>query len=1001
MANRTLPEKLIDEPAFLAGGWKGYEHFQDETIMEFNRLTYPSKNCSIPIFDKVLPDKGKTLYGQIFDENVGIIGNKEKFTNAGGLEMEVRVFKSLDTNLKDVIQIGYANNRMVFTVVAGALVVGEVISGQTSGATAVIDQIVGTVLFLTNVVGTFTVGETILGQTSGATATTVLVPETLFHQITENVNPIPYGVHEYYFDSWFDTKLLSSIPNSEPSKNLSRLIWVNGYKDPNLTAPLPPAANPPYPDTRKGAVYSWTGGVATITSFIANTSISINPLTTWRSLGFTEDASGAVNVVINGVVHNVPVPGDIDTSTINVASTAGIAIGDTVTSKIEIDISPIPFDVCRKNKAYMFYGNWAAQQLYQSNGFNRDSGVFVLSFSGGLLNDLTIPPSTDYTGTGSHVYHVAIDSVTPDVNTQTFTPGAAGGVNDGSFVTTGYSGTGTNVYKISIVGDAGLTFAGVPVPIPTPGEVLTGNISGAQATVITLDSSGQDPFLRMNPGSVPFQVGETVTGTISGVIPQVIFSFRYGDIFQYFLNNTVGQPGLPYLPAVGFYFFQIFQTPATPFALDDGITFSFENYVGHAIGSYWELTIQTQVPDTFKWWIDSAAPSATLVPITTSVQTLANGVDILFGSDTGHSFGDLWDIQVDQEVTRAWINFYYTLPVRKPYEGYIYQLPSNFWTMDTQEESMYVNTKYGEWSLISTLISSDLQSETVSLTPLKQAGSLKVIHPYMTGHINDDLVYVSIDKRLNTIGRKQFLEKPQTGYLSELVDKDFQACSFIGGRIKYLNKNLYVSSPEDAMMHCYETHHQYWQPPKTFSETGILTIIGNDLACHSNVRNQTFTMFTNSAGDNGTAYAVDIRTPYTAVGNRWNSKFSSMSFIEGYLTGNPKLLHTVYLGVNGCGGIYQHGVSAIQCFAPDNSPFGEGSFGSHSFGSDLDVSSSYFNEIFKAYAPVLQYYFLSIGISCVAKSHTWSILTLGMNGMFSETGNNSLVNPNTLTVNNP
>jgi len=910
---RNLPQTLIDQPAFVAGGWHGYEHFQDPTIMEFNRLTYPSKNCSIPIFDKVVPDKGKTLYGQIFDENVGIIGNKEKFTNAGGLEMEVRVFKSLDTDLKDVIQIGYANNRMVFTVVAGALVAGEVISGQTSGATAVIDQIVGTVLFLTNVVGTFTVGETILGQTSGATATTVLVPETLFHQITENVNPLPYGVHEYYFDSWFDTKLLSSIPNSEPSKDLSRLIWVNGYKQPSLTPPLPPATNPPYPDTRKGEVYSWTGGIATITSFIANTSITISPLTTWRSLGFTEDAAGAVNVVINGVVHNVPVPGDINTSTINVASTAGIAIGDTVTSKIEVDVAPIPFDVCRQNKGYMFYGNWAAQQLYQSNGFNRDSGVFVLSFSGGLLNDLTIPPSTDYTGTGSHVYHVAIDSVTqPPI--RTFAPAAAGDIDNIVF-SGAHTGTARDIYKV----------------------------------VFTV-------------------VGATY-------------------FYDIYLN------GLLLIAATPLF--------VTPFVAPNGITISAVGTfpTPSTIGDTWEYEVGGI--DTFKWWIDSAAPSATLVPITTSVQTLANGVSILFGSDTGHSLGDLWDIQVDQEVTRAWINFYYTLPIRKVGEGYIYRLPSNFWTMDTQEDSMYVNTKYGEWSIVSTLISSDLQSETVSLTPLKQAGSLKVIHPYMTGHINDDLVYVSIDKRLNTMGRKQFLEKPQTGYLSENVDLDFQACSFVGGRIKYLNKNLYVSSPEDAMMHCYETHHQYWQPPKTFSETGILTIIGNDLACHSNVRNQTFTMFTNSAGDNGTAYAVDIRTPYTAVGSRWDSKLSSMSFVEGYLTGNPKLFHTVYLGVGGCGGIFQHEVSAIQCVAPDNSPFGEGSFGSHSFGSDLDAGSSYFNEIFKAYSPILQYYFLSKGISCVAKSHTWSILSLGMNGMFSETGNNSLVNPNTLVINNP
>ena len=967
--------KLIDEPGFYSESWKGYEHFQDETKMEFNRLTYPSQNCSIPIFDKILPDRGKDLYGQIFTENRGINGNLEKFKNLAGIEMEIREWSSVNPNLLDVIEIGYQNTRLVFAIIAGAFSVGETVSGQTSGASGIIVSITGTVMMLSNIIGEFDVGEIILGLTSGATATTVLVPEIRFHQITENLNPIPRGLHEYYFDGWFDTNLKPSL-----SRNLPRAIWVNGYMD---------TSNPV-----KGAVYSWTGGIAVITSLTA-TNLNINPLTTWRSLGFSEDASGNAYVVVNGVSYQLATPADLDTSSIDVTNTAGVSIGDTATARIEVDEAPIPFDVCRQVKGYMYYGNWTTRKLYQSNAFNRPSNYTITFFQGGLLNDLVIDAgSNPYTGTTESVYHIVIDSVEPDVEIQTW---SGSGFNDALFDTSGYTATNgvLNHYKVSMMADALIALTAVVAFVP--GETIKGSVSNAEAIVVANETVAGVTVLgvKMITG---FMFDATAPDNIVGSTtagPGVVSQAQYQNWIQYTKNDVVvnvntGSGLMPIAPLQS----------ATAITLSDGLTIQFANFRGHAVGDVFALDIRKGGIDTFQWQKDGGAFTSN-VPINAgNFQTLSDGIEIKFLNANGHLLGDYWDITAIPQVARAWDSFYYALPVRRPGEGYIYQLPSNFWTMDTQEESMYVNGSYGEWSVVTTTLSADLQSEAVSLQPLKQSGALKVIHPYMTGHINDDLIFVSIDKRLQTLGRQKFLEKPQSGYLSELVNKDFQKCNFVGGRIKYLNKNLYVSSPEDAMMHCYDTHQQYWNPPKTFPEVGILSIVGDNLICHSNTRNQTFTMFTSDNGDNGQGYTVEIRTPYRAPNGRWNSTMSGMSFTEGYITGNPTLIHTVYLGVAGCGGIFPHEIDAIICLAPDRAPFGQGPFGSHSFGSDLDVGGSYFNEIYKAYAPRLEYYFISLGITCTANSHTWSILGLGMNQMDSNTGNNKLVNPQNLAINN-
>ncbi len=970
---------MVDEPSENLSNFIGYFRNTDPTVLPPNCLTFPSINCFIPNKDKIVPRLGTELLGQTYSayQNWPIVGHKKRFATMGGYEIEVRVVKTDDADLKDMIEVFYPNP-----------------------ATGIYE----------------------------------------WYRITQTVNPFITGPHRYYFDDWFDTNL-----NPAKSLNLSRLVWVNGL--PNIfswTGGIAPIVSivpntsisttagvtwislgfPAYSSSIvvNGLSYAVTGGWDTDTLLLSDTtSILVN------NVAFSQIESNAIDpsgfLIFSGLSGNfqtgetitggtsgaIGIITDMNSSAGSLILTVPIGnplfvVGETITGGtsgataqvVSYVFSPSPsFDMCRNNKNYMFYGNWNSRKLFMSNGFNHDSTTEITTVQAG--QDDIVLSSSAYTGSGSHVYRVTIDSVNPNINT--FTVSGAGLLDDGFFNTAGYSGADgvTNVYKVVMVADFTITYTDT-LNVYTPGEVVEGATSkakGIYVAEVVNDPMGTTLRAGLVIQSGVFIPGEVVTGVDSGASNTTIETL-YQDWVQYYVNDvaTILSGGI----ASGL------TVPIIDFAgglltLTDGLTINFGNYFGHLIGNSYMLTINQGGNDTFVWQIDDGAISAP-VAITGGDQTLSDGVQIKFVSITGHTLGDTWSITVNQAVEHAWANFYYTLPVRKPGEGYIYQLPSNFWTMAPQESEMYVNTKFGKWSYIETILSADLQSETVSLTPLKQVSSSKVIFPYMIGYMDDDLIYVTENKTLDMIGRKELLQLPQTSNLSQPVALDFQDATFEDGSMEYLNKQLYMTSPKQSLMLVYDNQPQnkYWQPPQVIPENGILSIIENTLITHSNLRNQSFKLFTGTSGDNNGNYIVRARSPYLSMGNRWRRKNSNMSFTEGYVTGAPPMKMKVYLGINGCAGIFPHDIQPVICISPDFAPFGEGNFGSHQNGSDRFNQDSHFNEIYQQFSPILEYYFAALELECTATNHSYSWLSFGLNDVVANTGNNQFKNEEIISM---
>lgn len=955
------PGPLLDKPVQPFNNFNGYFHKKDRTLLPLNVLTFPTINVFMPDGDKIVPRLGEKIFEQDNErQNSGMIGHFKKYKNVAGVEMEMRVWN---------------DNSMTLTGISGVFSPGANITGASSGATAQIDKVQGSKITFSNLVGTFTGGETVnsiggLGVISVYKGDVIEVSiDDVFVQITPNINTLEKGVNNlpdelstliYYFDQWVDTNLDPSL-----SINTNRAIWVMGLNK----------------------IRSWTGGIANIGTIVVNTSIETEDGLTWASKGFPSPANGGSNkIVVNGVSYTIT--GGWDTDTLTLSSTSGMTSGDLAFSGIQ-EITPstltnFTFDVISCFKNYPCYGDWNLQKFAMANNFNRPASESITS-SQAVQNDLVLDDSP-YTGSGRHVYRVTIDSVNPNIEEQTF---YGGGLNDAQFNTSAYSGTpgATNFYNINYLADFLLL-------VPTAGgawangETVTGGTSNAQGIVVTSFIVGGNTTygIKMVTGN-GFKNGENITGSATVAIVKVPTQAQFQDWIQYSKNNVVvnidsGSGSMAIAPLQS----------ASPITLSDGLTIRFGNFQGHTPGDSIQLIKNDGGADTFQWQIDGATPVATFVPITGSSQSLSDGISITFTSPTGHAVGDYWDITVDQNIggntDNAYANFYYGIP-RKPGEGYIGQLPANFWAMKPQEGNMYINDASGKWGYLETKLSADLQSETIEYVPLKQASRNKVLYPYLLGYKDNDIAYITEDKNLDFIGRKELIELPQVSHLSDPVRFDFLAASFRNGTMEFNSLRLYITSPENLLMFCWDVSQNYWQPPQLIPENCILSEIGQNLISHSNIRNITNTLFVNK-NDNGSAFPIRIRTGYHTFGERWQKDKASMMFIEGYMDGNPSLTARVFQDVNGCSGIVQSLVEPVYCRVSDQAPLGFGSYGSHSYGSDEGGELiPYFWWIGVGQSP-FEFYMAALDLECNSKDPTFEIVSMGLNAVAAETNNSKL-----------
>ena len=808
--------------------------------------------------------------------------------------------------------------------------------------------------------------------------------------ITENPNPISRGAGRIYFSVYYDASLDPSV-----SKNLARLVWVDGYEDPT---------------TKKGRVMSWTGGIAVVDS-VTGTDILLPTGTTWRSLGFTENANGDAFVVINGTAYELDDTADLNTNSINVTDTTGITAGDIATSQVEVDVLNFVADMCKKTNGYMYYGNFKEQRFWQSNAYARPSTIQITG-SNAAQNDLIISDLANYTGSGQNTFTLTVKDIHPEIDTE-IQDFYGTGTNNSYFDTTGYTGgTGLRKYRMAIITDSVITrVGGSVVGTFSIGEMLVGQTSGAVFKIV-LDPNATGGAVGTEYISGSPVLGEQFMGLVGGGTFDLLAVSFYNNaqLFRQIGNGTweqitglVGQDSWP--PVEG-----VFQMSGVSFdyPLTDGLVFYITSVGGNKVGDYYELTIEKSPadPDEFVWQENNGTVSSQ-IDMSESDVSITDGLEVRWVDDMGHKIGDYWTIQVNQEIKRAWATEYYTLDVatqqsiRRPGEGYIYKMPSNYWTMDTYEDTLYINHANGEWGRIKTQLSADLKSETVEYQSVKQAGANKVLYPYLTGHKSNDLIFINQDKELISFGRLQLIQGVQTSNMSADVQNDFAEASFINGSIQFQDDKIWLTSPNEFVMFCFDDNRGYWQPPQYIPENAMLSTVGNQLISHSSVTNITKKINDPDAeGDDGAKYEVVMRSGAYDYGDRWSKKDANQTFFEGYIYELTPMKLKVHLDVDEPHRTREHYIEPV--FGTENpitAVFSGGTHGSHSFASSGEIMTPYAREIYTKLG-VVTFYFASLEFSCDSVKHKYEILSLGLNIINSKSNNKGWVPRNESDVDN-
>lgn len=768
-----------------------------------------------------------------------------------------------------------------------------------------------------------------------------------WYQVTATVPASPVvSSHRWYFTEWYD-----------PLNVQNRVVFTYGKQE----------------------VGSFSGGYAPITA-VTPTTIKTNG--TWKSKGFIDAPEGVAGVVINGVTYNIT-SGDFSTDTITVASTAGVNINDVAFQSINIDAIPWgTADVCSQINNQVYYIDWKQRNVYLSWNRNRDALLGSTSYQGTSGLDDAVFSGT-YTGTKTSTYNVSIDSVAQ--NSQTY---SGAGVNDAYFITSGYTGTGNNTYKVSVVADTSFTFVGIPSIIPNAGDTLVGSVSGAIGKVTFIDAGGQDPAMILQTPN-DFQVGDVITGT-QGTYGTVATAGRQAYV-QTFKNGVPYTPS-GYTPFVAYAFLVGSQLLIDGISFNIGTTNTIDNWVTQKAGDYYELTVGNA--DTFTWTVDGVT-GGTQIPITTTAQTLSNGVVVDFVKKTGHNLGDSWSIIAYQKVIKGWRDFTYTQigdTTRYPGEGFRLQLSSNGWTMKPQEENMYINGQAGEYYQVIVKLSSDFLTESIYAQRLKTEPQKKALYPYLMNFNNNYMSVVSQEKTWDILGRQKFLELPQVKSISDWIKYDFYNSDWEDANIVYMQRKQFFILPSEGVIFIYDEFMKYWHTPQEFSRRiSSISWIDNKIIGHSYERNESYELWTDDRNDLGTYnIKTSMVTPYYDYGKRFNLKETASIAMDGYVEGAPDIHWKMNFGVGGCMGIEQGKVDPVVCLPIDTASLGKSSLGYHGFGnSPTNVIPHFtFGKTFNN----LTSYLRNIELTCDSNDQRWSILSLGNNAEYNTVVNSDIFN---------
>lgn len=333
-------------------------------------------------------------------------------------------------------------------------------------------------------------------------------------------------------------------------------------------------------------------------------------------------------------------------------------------------------------------------------------------------------------------------------------------------------------------------------------------------------------------------------------------------------------------------------------------------------------------------------------------------------------------------------NFSFSTPVRVPGEGALITLDSSPVGFVVEDSSMYISGSKDDWYQTKITLSSDLQNESLNVIKLKSGPGQGAYSQESIGNIKNSVIYFSNEKTIDTIGRVENIDTPQSRPISDSIKSELLSYDItIPPHIKYHKSKTYVAFPSESKVLVYDHIRKFWLPPWTLPVRRF-AIIDGDLYGHSNAVPETYKLLTGTT-DNGNPINAIAAFVYRNYGRRdWPKCFDEW-YTEGYIDPGTNLELVLKYDFGGFTTIKEKTIEGSNAnllfFTTVDNSLGKNPIGDQPIGSITDNPANLAK--FRAIAELgkTDFYEVQVVYSSNQDGAQWELLAFGGNATISTT----------------
>jgi len=207
-----------------------------------------------------------------------------------------------------------------------------------------------------------------------------------------------------------------------------------------------------------------------------------------------------------------------------------------------------------------------------------------------------------------------------------------------------------------------------------------------------------------------------------------------------------------------------------------------------------------------------------------------------------------------------------------------------------QEDNIYIST-FNQWYNVVWTLSDDLSGEAVSIRLLKSSPRGGAINQNSVFKIKNDILYISNEPTINSLGRVENVDTPQSKDLSDPIKLELESYTTTNCSGKFWLNNAYFNFPSEGKTLVFNIEKGYWEAPQILP-VRVMSVFEGDLIGHSNSVVESYKMF-DGTNDNGNAMEAKAVFSYLDYGTQIHQKGFTEWATVGLISSNTLLKQTI------------------------------------------------------------------------------------------------------------